>query len=157
MRPHCVVAASAPRYSYYQYALLRCSAAPSTGTTWPPNLSPPRRRAHLFSPNYFPCHALDVFAGWDRRFLEGQAVRHRHLRAAQAPDRGVEVVEAPLLDAGRDLSCDAVRRPTFFDHHAACGAIHRFDNRHPVDGADRSQVEDLGVDVLLLELLGSLV
>src|SRR5712691_10406709 len=100
---------------------------------------------------------LDVLAGWDRCLLQRQAVRHRHLRAAQPADRGVQVVEAALLHAGRDLRGDAVRRPAFLDHHAAAGAANGLDDRRPVDGADGAQVDDLGVDVLLLELLGGLV
>src|SRR5712691_379776 len=100
---------------------------------------------------------LDVLAGWDRCLLQRQAVGHRHLRAAQPADRGVQVVEAAFLHAGRDLSGDAVRRPAFLDDHAPAGAANGLDDRWPVDGADRAQVDDLGVDVLLLELLGRLV
>src|SRR5467141_2994263 len=65
----------------------------------------------LFPAYHFARQPLDVLAGRDRRFLERQAVRHRHLRAAQPADRGVQVVEAALLHAGRNLSGDAVRRP----------------------------------------------
>src|SRR5207253_2266403 len=63
--------------------------------------------------------ALDVFAGRDRRLLERQAVGHRNLGAAEPPDRGVEIVEAPLLHAGRQLRRHAVGRPAFLDHDAA--------------------------------------
>src|ERR1700692_2532948 len=42
---------------------------------------------------------LDVFAGGDGGLLERKAVGHRYLRATQAPDRRVEVVEASLLHA----------------------------------------------------------
>src|SRR5712691_4758606 len=97
---------------------------------------------------------LDVFARRDRSLLEGQAVRHRHLRAAQPADRGVQVVEAALLHAGGDLGGDAVGLPAFLDHETARCAANRLHDRRPVDGADRAEVDDLGVDVLLLELLG---
>src|SRR6266851_2739218 len=100
---------------------------------------------------------LDVLAGRDRRLLERQAVWHRHLGASQAPDRCVKVVEAALLHPGRDLRGHAIRRPAFLDHHAAARATDRLHDRRPVDGADRAQVDDLGVDVLLLELLRGLV
>src|SRR5712692_9955455 len=100
---------------------------------------------------------LDVLACRDRRLLERQAVRHRHLSAAQAPDRSVQIVEAPLLHPSRDFRGHAVRRPAFLDHHAAARAPDRFDDRRPVDGSDRAQVDDLGVDVLFLELLSGLV
>ena len=39
MRPICVVAACAPHSMYVEYIPLRCSAAPSSWTTWTPNLS----------------------------------------------------------------------------------------------------------------------
>src|ERR1700686_5679436 len=39
---------------------------------------------------------LDVLAGGNGRLLEWEAVRHWHLRAAQAPTGGVQVVEAAL-------------------------------------------------------------
>src|SRR5260370_36073451 len=58
---------------------------------------------------------LDVLAGRDRRLLERQAVRHRHLRAAEPSDRGVQVVEAALLPACGDLGPDAIRRPALLD------------------------------------------
>src|SRR5438067_13223981 len=58
---------------------------------------------------------LDVLRRRDRGLLQRQAVRHRHLRAAQAADRSVQVVEASLLHPGRDLRADPVRRPAFLD------------------------------------------
>src|SRR6266446_9548329 len=74
-------------------------------------------------------HFLDIFAGWDRRLLERQAVWHRHLRAAQPSDRGVQVVEAALLHARGDLGRDAIRRPALLDHQAARRAANRLDDR----------------------------
>src|SRR2546428_3933554 len=61
---------------------------------------------------------LDVLARRDGRLLQGQAVRHRHLSAAQPADRRVQVVEAPLLDPGGDLRGDPIRRPALLDHEA---------------------------------------
>src|SRR3984893_2298031 len=54
------------------------------------------------STNHLARELLDVLAGRDRRLLEPQAAWHRHLRAAQPADRRVQVVETPLLHAGRD-------------------------------------------------------
>src|SRR6266851_5415308 len=107
--------------------------------------------------NHLTGQLLDVLAGRNRRLLEGQAVRHRHLRAAQPPDRGVQVVEGALLHAGRDLGGNSVRCPAFLDHEASRCTADRLDDRRPVDGADRAEVDDLGVDILLLQLLGRLV
>src|SRR5260370_4529276 len=56
---------------------------------------------------------LDVLGRRDRRLLERQAVRHRHLRAAQPQDRRVQAVEAALLDARRQLGRHPISRPTF--------------------------------------------
>src|SRR3984893_10571471 len=96
---------------------------------------------------------LDVLARRDRRLLEWEAIRHRHLGAAQAPNRRVQVVEASLLHAGGDLGGHPVRGPALPDHEAAGGAAHGLDDRRPVDWADRAEVDDLDVDVLFLQLL----
>src|SRR5713101_5945032 len=100
---------------------------------------------------------LDILARRDRSLLERQAVWHRHLRAAQPADRGVQVVEAALLHAGGDLGGHAVGRPALLDHQAARSAPNRLDDGRPVDGANRTEVDDLGVDVLFFQLLGGLV
>src|SRR2546421_3032751 len=97
--------------------------------------------------------ALDVLACRDRRLFQAEAVRHRHLRAAQPANRRIEVVEAPLLHAGGELGGHAVRRPTLLDDHAAARLAHRVHDGLPVDGTDRAQVDNLGVDVLFPELL----
>src|SRR5487761_821985 len=89
-----------------------------------------------FSPHDLPGHSLDVFAGRDGGLLKGQAVRHWHLRAAQPPDGGIQVVEAALLHSSGDLRGDAVGRPAFFDDKASRGSLHRFDDWRPIDRAD---------------------
>src|SRR5947209_7653879 len=89
--------------------------------------------------------ALDVLACRDRRLFQAEAVRHRHLRAAQPANRRIEVVEAPLLHAGGELGGHAVRRPTLLDDHAAARLAHRVHDGLPVDGTDRAQVDNLGV------------
>src|ERR1700730_5720835 len=98
------------------------------------------------STNHLARELLDVLAGRDRRLLERQAVWHRHLRAAQPADRRVQVVETPLLHAGRDLGRDPVCRPAFFDDEAPGCAAHGLDDGLPVDGTDRAEVDDFGVD-----------
>src|SRR5438445_984004 len=110
----------------------------------------------VFPTDHLARQLLDVLAGRNRRLLKRQAVRHRHLRAAQPAYRGVQVVEAALLHPGRNLRGHAIRRPAFLDDHAPAGAADGLDDRRPVDGADGAQVDDLGVNVLILELLGRL-
>src|SRR5256712_9681128 len=86
----------------------------------------------LFPADHFARQPLDVLACGDRRLLERQAVRHRHLSAAQAPDRCVKAVEAPLLHSSSDLRGHAIRRPAFLDDHAPAGAAGRLLARRPV-------------------------
>src|SRR5260370_1800966 len=86
---------------------------------------------------------LDVFAGRDRGLLERQAVRHRHLRAAQPSDRGVQVVEAALLHARGDLGRAAIHRPALLDHQAAPGPANRLDHRRPIDPPAPTDICDL--------------
>src|SRR5207253_8821324 len=101
--------------------------------------------------------ALDVLAGRDRDPLELLVVGHRHLRPSEPADGRVQVIETTLLHARRDLRGHAIGRPAFLDDDAAARLAHRIDDGLPVDGSDRAQVDDLGVDVFLLELLGGLV
>src|SRR5258708_3307334 len=82
---------------------------------------------------------LDILAGRDRRLLEGQAVGHRHLRAAQPSDGGVQVVEASLLHARGDLGGGAVRRPALLDPQPARAAPNRPDRRRPPAWADGTE------------------
>src|SRR5437660_10499601 len=95
--------------------------------------------------------SLDVLARRDGRLLERKAVRHRDLRATQPADRRVEVVEAALLHARRELRRHAIGRPAFFDHDAAARLADRVHDGRPVDRPNRAQVDDLRVDVLLLQ------
>src|SRR5438876_7397273 len=101
--------------------------------------------------------ALDVLAGRDRGPFELLVVGHRHLRPSEPADRRVQVIEATLLHACRDLGGHSVRRPPFFDDDAAARLAHRVHDGLPVDGPDRTQVDDLGVDFFLFHLLGGLV
>src|SRR5439155_3966776 len=100
-----------------------------------------------------PHEALDVLRGRDRRLLQRKAVRHRNLRAAEAQDGRVQVVEAALLDARGELGGGAVGRPALFDHHRTRRALNRLDDRIPVDGLNGAQVDAIGVYVFLLHLI----
>src|SRR5207245_8886182 len=63
------------------------------------------------STNHLARELLDVLAGRDRRFLDRQAVRHRHLPPAHPADRRVQGLEAPLLHTARDLYRDTLLPP----------------------------------------------
>src|SRR3989475_9723077 len=89
---------------------------------------------------------LDVLARRDGRLLQGQAVRHRHLGAAQPADGRVQVVETSLLDPGGDLRGDAIRPPALLDHEAPARAANRLAHGRPVDRPGRSQGGQPGVD-----------
>src|SRR5205807_5507534 len=75
-----------------EYALLRCSAAPGTAATWPPNLSPPRRGSHLSS-------ALSPArtCGAAGRCVLGRpaGLRRRALEPVRAPAPGGRVQHGP--------------------------------------------------------------
>src|SRR5260370_13056869 len=86
----------------------------------------------LLPADHFARQPLDVLAGRDRRLLERQAVRHRHLRTSQPPDRSVHVFAAPLLHPTLDLRGHAICRPALLDHHATAPAPHPLDQRPPI-------------------------
>src|SRR5882762_5093124 len=97
----------------------------------------------LFPADHHARQLLDVLAGRDGRLLQRQAIGHRHLGAAKPPYGRVEVVEAPLLNPGRDLRGHAIGRPALLDHEAPARPANRFDDWRPVDRPDRAQVDDL--------------
>ena len=68
----------------------------------------------------------------------------------------VEVVEAALADLRHDFACDAGEGPALVDDDDAAGLLHALDDAVDVEGADRAHVEHVGVDALLLQLVGGL-
>src|SRR5437660_1252497 len=81
--------------------------------------------------------SLDVLARRDGRLLERKAVRHRDLRATQPADRRIEVVEAALLHARRELRRHAIGRPTFLDHDTAARLADRVHDGRTADDRRR--------------------
>src|SRR5579883_3951 len=91
-----------------------------------------------------------------REFLEIGRIRHGHVLAGDANDRRIEIVEGVLHDARRDLGADARLRPALLDHDAASGLLDRLDDRGGVHRPDGAQIDHLGGQVFLRELLGGL-
>src|SRR2546423_12453083 len=67
---------------------------------------------------------LDLALERQRRELERLGVGHGHLSAANALDRGVEVVEAEAVDAGGQLGADSVGRPALLGDQRTAGLAH---------------------------------
>jgi len=83
-------------------------------------------------------------------------IRHRRVHAANSNHRGVEIVESRTFgDRGGDFGADAVLRPAAF-HSDAVVCLHDggVDGVH-VERSDGAEVDDLGGDSLLGQLLGS--
>ena len=77
---------------------------------------------------------------WSRpaaaRLLEMRGIRHRHLGAAHALDRRIELVERVFHDPRRDLRRDAAAAPAFVDDH--CAARLRTDSITVASSSGRS-------------------
>src|SRR5690606_20374023 len=67
-------------------------------------------------------HLVDVR---QRQFLEVSGVGHGHVLAGDAGDRGIEIVEGLLHDAGGEFGADGALRPAFFDSDQPAGLFHR--------------------------------
>ena len=68
--------------------------------------------------------------------------------------RRVEPVERLLHHQRRDLRADAGERPAFLDRDEPVGLLDRVDDGLGVERAQGAQVDHLGLDALLRQLLG---
>ena len=84
----------------------------------------------------------------DRRLFEMPGIGDRHLLAADAGDRRVELPEGLLDDAHADLRGEAAAAPAFVDDDGAARLAHRGDDGRVVERPQAAQVDHLGVDVL---------
>ena len=74
--------------------------------------------------------------------------REVNVVAGDALDRGEQVLEGVLVDAGDDLGGDAAGARAFVNDHAPAGLGDGRDERLGVHRRDREQVDHLGVDVV---------
>ena len=72
-------------------------------------------------------------------------------------NRRVEVVEGVLVDQRRDALPRAVILPALLGDHHAVGLAHGVEDEVQVNRADRAQVEYLGLDAVLRQLLRRLL
>lgn len=98
---------------------------------------------------------LDQRLGGERHLLKLLGVGGGHLGAGDTLGGSVKVVKGVLHGQGEDLGADAEGRVAGLDDQQAVRLLDGVDNCLEVDGLDGAQVEDLGLDaVLLLEVLG---
>ena len=81
-------------------------------------------------------------------------IGHRHLAAADAAHRRIELVEGLLGDPHADLRRERAAAPALVDDHARAACADRVDDRRIVERPQHAQVEDLGLDTLLASSCG---
>src|ERR671916_786225 len=86
----------------------------------------------------------------ESRELQVARVRRRDLRPAHPLDRGVQIVEGPVLDDRRDLARDPEPPPLLLNRHRPMRLLDRLDYGVLVERPDRAQVYDLGADAVFL-------
>lgn len=93
----------------------------------------------------------------EAHLLELDSVGRGDLRAGDSDSGGGQAVEAVLHGQGQDLGPNTEHGEARLDSHQAAGLLERLDNRLDVERLDGSQVDDLGLDsVLLLQFRGSI-
>src|SRR5918995_2896203 len=89
------------------------------------------------------------------RELQVARVRRRDLRPAHPLDRGVQIVEGPVLDDRRDLARDPEPPPLLLHRHRPMRLLDRLYDGVLVERPDGAQIYDLGADaVFLLQRVG---
>lgn len=98
---------------------------------------------------------LNERLGGEGKLLQLLCVGGGDLGAGDTLGGGVKVVEGVLHGEGEDLGADAEGGVAGLDDQQAVGLLDGVDDGLEVEGLDGAQVEDLGLDaVLLLEVLG---
>src|SRR5713226_99445 len=88
--------------------------------------------------------------------FEIAGIGHRHILAGNALDRGVELVEIVLGDAGRDLRGGAERFPLLLHDDTSMGLRHRRVGRLEIQWSNRSQIDHFDFDAFVFrQPLGS--
>src|ERR1043166_4403515 len=102
-------------------------------------------------------HGLDdALNVGEREPFEVLGVGHRRVRAGDAADGGVQIVEGALHDLRADLGGDAAEGVRLFGDDDAVRLLHRVDDGLDVERADGARVNDLDRDALTFQLLGGL-
>lgn len=91
----------------------------------------------------------------EAHLLELLGVRGGDLGAGDTDGGSLQVVKGVLGGQGDNLGADAEAGEAGLDRHHVAGLLDRLDNGLDVERLDGAQVDDLGLDaVLLLQLLG---
>lgn len=98
---------------------------------------------------------LNQLLGREAHFLQLLCIRRRDLSASDTDWRRVQVVEGVLGGQGNELGSNAEGREAGLDSHHGAGLLDRVDDGLDVEGLDGAEVDDLGLDaVLLFQTLG---
>lgn len=98
---------------------------------------------------------LDQVLVGEGHLLELLGVRGGDLGASDTDGRGVQVVEGVLGGQGNELGSNAEGREAGLDSHHGAGLLDRVDDGLDVERLDGAEVDDLGLDaVLLFQTLG---
>lgn len=93
--------------------------------------------------------------GRERHLLELSSVGGGDLSTSDSDGGSLEVVPGVLSGESQKLRADTVAGETGLDSHHVTSLLDRLDNGLDIKGLDGTEVDDLGLDaVLLLELLG---
>src|SRR5436190_9956480 len=87
---------------------------------------------------------------WSGEQFEIARVRHRHILAADALDRRVEIIECVLSDARRDFGSGTEWFPLLLHNDAAMRLRDRGIGRNEIERQDRTQVDDFAFDAFVL-------
>ena len=90
----------------------------------------------------------------EAHFLEAESVRGRNISASDTDGGGGQVVESIFHSHGKEFGTDTVHGETRFDSHQAAGLLDRLDDGLNIERLDGSQVDNFGVDAVLLLQLG---
>src|SRR5690242_17536543 len=96
-------------------------------------------------------HVID---GRQSELFEIGGVRHRHILAIDAGRRRIKIVKGLERDAGGDFRADRADRPSLLHRHDPVGLLDALDHRVGIKRAQGAQIDDLGVDAHLGQLLG---
>src|SRR5262249_54573288 len=95
----------------------------------------------------------DLFRARQDCFFQRLVVMHSHFFLRNAHDRSIELVEDFFLNAKADFGADSAKWAVLLCNHHSMSLAHGFENRWQIQRLDRTQIEHLGVDPILRQLL----
>jgi hypothetical protein len=108
--------------------------------------APPRSR--LCHPQQLGSVVHNQALGWEAHFLQLLRVRGGHFGTSDTGRRRLEVVECVLAGERHDFGTDAKGWEVGRDAEHVARLLDGFDNGLDVEGLDRAQVDDFGLDAV---------